>query len=249
MPTRFTAQSWVDRSPRPAYKRLSRRALVHHGRMGRQTIGFGLFGAYFAFLSAALMDGLARPNGEVFFAYAGDSPFTGDVLLDARNRILVIAAIGAAVGVVAGIVLWSARIRLVSERGVGRTVIAGLLGIALGLTPVLLALYGPIDYDFSPLWLYGANAVFAYALALVVVYLTLRLSDDDRAESTTRATAVALPIGAALATAGGVLAAWMLGFSTVFSTFAVVVCVVVGVLAATIALARAWATRSREHSI
>ena len=60
---------------------------------------------------------------------------------------------------------------------------------------------------------------------------------------------MALPIGAALATAGGVLAAWMLGFSTVFSTFAVVVCVVVGVLAVTIALARAWATRSREHSI
>ena len=205
--------------------------------------------AYLALLSAALMDGLARPNGEVSFAYAGDSPFTGDALLDARNRILVIAAIGAAVGVVAGIVLWSERIRLVSERGVGRTVIAGLLGIALGLTPVLLALYGPIDYDFSPLWLYGANAVFAYALALVVVYLTLRLSDDDRAESTTRATAVALPIGAALATVGGVLTAWMLGFSTVFSTFAVVVCVVVGVLAATIALARAWATRSREHSI
>jgi len=98
--------------------------------------------AYLALLSAALMDGLARPNGEVSFAYAGDSPFTGDALLDARNRILVIAAIGAAVGVVAGIVLWSERIRLVSERGVGRTVIAGLLGIALGLTPVLNQRHG-----------------------------------------------------------------------------------------------------------
>ncbi|MFD7012540.1 hypothetical protein [Rhodococcus jostii] len=61
---------------------------------------------------------------------------------------------------------------------------------------------------------------------------------DDRRAGTVRMLAVLLPVGALAATAAGVGAAGLFGYSTVPATFVCVVTVVAAVLTATVALAR-----------
>jgi hypothetical protein len=86
--------------------------------------------------------------------------------------------------------------------------------------------------------LYAGSAVMAYGCALLGVWWVLAAAADDRRAGTVRILAVLLPVGALAATAAGVGAAGMFGYSTVPATFVCVVTVVAAVLTATVALAR-----------
>jgi hypothetical protein len=90
----------------------------------------------------------------------------------------------------------------------------------------------------SVLVLYAGSAVLAYGCALLCVWWVLAAAADDWRAATMRMLAVLLPVGALTATAAGVGAAGLFGYSTVPATFVCVVTVVAAVLTATVALAR-----------
>ncbi|MFC9839476.1 hypothetical protein ACFVKB_37630 [Rhodococcus sp. NPDC127530] len=130
----------------------------------------------------------------------------------------------------------------------GRTVAAALGGITLGLSPMLVLLYAVFTATVGiavewavVLVLYAGSAVLAYGCALLGVWWVLAAAADDRRAATVRMLAVLLPVGALTATAAGVGAAGLFGYSTVPSTFVCVITVVAAVLTATVALARVLA--------
>ncbi|MEP9391935.1 hypothetical protein ABLE94_06680 [Gordonia sp. VNK1] len=193
---------------------------------------------------AALFQGLASPGGRGYVTYIAVWPEPADGFGSETLRYLTVAVIGIVIGALAATVsyLTGARAAPAGSR-VGLTVTAGLVGITLGLAPVL-AMLTVTDYpDVSPLLIYGVCGVLAYVLAVAAIGLALRAVGDERVRSTMYATAAVLPIGAVAATAGGVLSAWTLGFSTTTSTWIVVVILVIGVLGATLAVARGVALR------
>ena len=170
----------------------------------------------------------------------------------------VIVLVGAAVaGAGCGVVLWLSGWRVVwdaasadERRGrrtflVGRTVAAALGGITVGLLPMLVLLYVVFTATVGiavewavVLVFYAGSGVLAYGCALLFVWWVLAAAADDRRAGTVRMLAVLLPVGALAATAAGVGAAGMFGYSTVPTTFVCVVAVVAAVLTATVALAR-----------
>ena len=170
----------------------------------------------------------------------------------------VIVLVGAAVaGAGCGVVLWLSGWRVVRDeasaderRGrrtflLGRTVAAALGGVTVGLSPMLVLLYvvftatvGIAVEWASVLVLYAGSAVLAYGCALLGVWWVLASAGDDRRAGTVRMLAVLLPVGALMATAAGVGAAGLFGYSTVPATFVCVIAVVAAVLTATVALAR-----------
>jgi len=156
-----------------------------------------------------------------------------------------------------GMVLWLSGWRVVRDtaseeerRGrrtflLGRTVAAALVGVTVGLSPMLVLLYvvftatvGIAVEWASVLVVYAGSGVLAYGCALLVVWWVLAAAGDDRRAGTVRMLAVLLPVGALAATAVGVGAAGLFGYSTVPATFVCVVTVVAAVLTATAALAR-----------
>ncbi|MBY6684332.1 hypothetical protein HQ305_05060 [Rhodococcus sp. BP-149] len=137
----------------------------------------------------------------------------------------------------------------------GRVVAAGLTGVLLGLLPGLLwivsAFVGlppdasvafPVD---GLLVLYGGSVAAAYVLALLAVFLTLRLTSDPLVRRTTTAVAVALPLGAVVATAAALGAGLLFSFDASVTMWSALTIVVVLVLASTFAGARRWAHTDR----
>ena len=172
--------------------------------------------------------------------------------------VAVVVLVGAAVaGAGCGMVLWLSGWRMVRDAAsaderrrrrtflLGRTVAAALAGITVGLSPMLVLLYAVFTATVGiavewavVLVLYAGSAVLAYGCALLGVWWVLAGSGDDRRAATVRMMAVLLPVGALAATAAGVGAAGLFGYSTVPATFVCVITVVAAVLTATVALAR-----------
>jgi hypothetical protein len=167
-------------------------------------------------------------------------------------RPVVAASTGAMIGMFAGLVLHLCGYRFIFEpsRRVGLVVVAGLIGVTLGMTPVLI-LVGtsfsgqssgvPTDYLLP---IYAGTGIFDYVIGIASVWLLLRATHDPLPSRTTKVVAAFLPIGGVLATLAGMGTAWILGFSTTASTFVAVMVAVLCVLVATFALARAWALRT-----
>ena len=173
----------------------------------------------------------------------------------------VIVLVGAAVaGAGCGMVLWLSGWRMVRDAAsederrrrrtflLGRTLAAALASVTVGLSPLLVLLYLAFTSSASVavewvvvLVLYAGSGVLAYGCALLGVWWVLAAAGDDRRAGTVRILAVLLPVGALTATAAGVGAAGLFGYSTVPATFVCVIAVVAAVLTATVALARVLA--------
>ncbi|MGW5523872.1 hypothetical protein [Gordonia sp. NPDC003950] len=109
---------------------------------------------------AALFQGLASPGGRGYVTYIAVWPEPADGFGSETLRYLTVAVIGIVIGALAATVsyLTGARAAPAGSR-VGLTVTAGLVGITLGLAPVL-AMLTVTDYpDVSPLLIYGVCGV------------------------------------------------------------------------------------------
>jgi hypothetical protein len=218
----------------------------------RLCLALMLVGGLTAFLAAALFQGLSSPEvaGTFITGYSQTSSFPVRFSSDPA-RYLTVGLLGAVVGLVSGAVLHAVGMRMSADDGAVLTVLAGLLGSAIGLSPVLITMAATIDLTagVTPLGMYAITGVLAYLLAIAAVHVSLRVIGDPTTKSTTRATAVLLPAGGILATAAGVGSAWTLGFSTATSTWIVVVIVVVLILSGTFAMARVAGVRRSASSI
>lgn len=220
--------------------------------MGRMCVGFAVLGATMALLSAALMSGIGQPSGMAVCTMVGSAGYHADLFAGDHTRYVVIAVVGAILGLIVGAVMCLSGFRVAGHPGnrIARITCAGMVGAVLGMSPTLVLLadafdgYPSFDTAVPPLLLYGVSAVLGYALALGAVYLVLRTSHDPLAAATTRAVAFALPVGAILATAIGVLVAWAMGFSAAESTWLAVVILVLVTLVATFAVGRGWVLRT-----
>lgn len=220
--------------------------------MWKQALGFALFGATVAIVTAALTQGSAQASatitlfsgGTTISGFAGESQWTWPIEA---------AVIGALLGALTGFVLRLAGVRISGSQDnrLVRTVVAGIAGVTLGLTPLLvligMAFTGSVDMGWSPLLVYAVSGLLAYGLSVAAVFGVLRAAGDRLTVCTTRAVAAMLPVGAVAATAAGVGTAWKLGFST--ATWIAVVLLVVLVLAMTFVAARAWALRTQPQDI
>ncbi|EEN84084.1 hypothetical protein RHOER0001_6541 [Rhodococcus erythropolis SK121] len=108
-----------------------------------------------------------------------------------------------------------------------RTVVAGLVGVTLGLTPLLvlisMAFTRSVDIGWSPRLVYSVSGFLAYALAVAAVFGVLRAAGDRLTTRTAQAVAVAvaamLPVGPLAATTVSVGTVWSLGFFTAAPTW------------------------------
>ncbi|MGV8874425.1 MAG: hypothetical protein ACOH2Q_17970 [Rhodococcus sp. (in: high G+C Gram-positive bacteria)] len=214
--------------------------------MIKQGVGFALLGAVIAVL------GQSVTGSSGYSAYVSGESFYGpDTALGPWVRPVVAAAVGAVVGMLAGLVLHLSGFRFAVDpsRRVGLVAIAGLIGVTLGMTPVLVLVGTSFSGQTSTvttdylLPIYAGTGVLAYVLGVVSVRLMLRATHDPLPARTAKVVAAFLPIGGVLATLVGMGTAWVLGFSTSASTFVTVIVAVLCVLVATLALARAWALR------
>ncbi|MBT9296447.1 MULTISPECIES: hypothetical protein [Rhodococcus] len=220
--------------------------------MWKQALGFALFGATVAIVTAALTQGSAQASatitlfsgGTTISGFAGESQWTWPIEA---------AAIGALLGALTGFVLRLAGVRISGgqDNRMVPTVVAGLAGVTLGLTPLLvligMAFTGSVDIGWSPLLVYAVSGLLAYGISVAAVFGVLRAAGDRLTVRTTRAVMAMLPVGALAATAVGVGTAWRLGFSTAAPTWIAVVLLVVFVLAGTFVVARTWALRMRAR--
>lgn len=220
--------------------------------MRRLCLALMLVGGLTALLAAALFQGLSSPDGGGAFitGYSQTSSLPVHLSSDLA-RYLTVGSLGAVVGLVSGAVLHAVGMRMSDGDGALLTVLAGLLGSAVGLSPILVAMAASIDLPagVDPLVIYAITGMIAYLLAIAAVHIALRVIGDPTTKSTTRATAVLLPAGGILATAAGVGSAWTLGFSTATSTWIVVVIVVVLFLSGTFAAAHVAGVRRSDSSI
>lgn len=226
------------------------------GLMWKQALGFALFGATVAIVTAALTQGSSQASatitlfsgGTTISGFAGESQWTWPIEA---------AVIGAVLGALTGLVLHLAGVRISGgqDNRMLRTVVAGLVGVTLGLTPLLvlisMAFTRSVDIGWSPLLVYAVSGFLAYGLAVAAVFGVLRAAGDRLTTRTAQAVAVAamLPVGALAATTVGVGTAWRLGFSTAAPTWIAVVLLVVLVLAMTFVAARAWALRIQPRDL
>ncbi|MEU3474398.1 hypothetical protein [Rhodococcus sp. NPDC006774] len=129
-------------------------------------------------------------------------------------------------------------------------VVAGLIGVTLRMTPVLILVgtsFSGLSSGVSTehlLPIYAGTGVLAYVLGVTSVRLLLRATHDPLSSRTTKVVAAILPIGGALASLVGTGTAWILGFSTTASTFVAVIVAVLCVLVANFALAWSRALRT-----
>ena len=215
--------------------------------MIKQGIGFALLGAVVAVL------GHSATATAGYSAYVSGESFYGpDTTLGPWVQPIVAASAGAVIGLLAGLVLYLCGFRFAVDpsRRVGLVAVAGLIGVTLGMTPVLILLgtsFSGASSSVSTEYLlpiYAGTGVLAYVLGVISVRLLLRATHDPLSSRTSKVVAAFLPIGGVLATLAGMGTAWILGFSTTASTFVAVVVAVLCVLVATFALARAWALRT-----
>ncbi|KQU58141.1 hypothetical protein ASG84_15940 [Rhodococcus sp. Leaf278] len=215
--------------------------------MIKQAIGFAVLGAVIAVL------GQSVTGNSGYSAYVSGGSFYGpDTALGPWVRPAVAAVVGAVVGMLAGLVLHLCGFRFAVDpsRRVGLVVVAGLVGVTLGMTPVpilvgtsLSGLSSSVSTEYL-LPIYAGTGILAYVLGTISVHLLLKLIHDRQSTRTTKIVAAFLPIGGVLATLVGMGTAWVLGFSTSASTFVAVIVAVLCVLVATFALARARALRT-----
>ncbi|QDQ95120.1 hypothetical protein FND50_32960 [Rhodococcus sp. WB9] len=178
-------------------------------------------------------------------------------LTDPSIVVVVVLGGAAVAGAGCGVVLWLSGWRVVREAAsgderrrrrtflLGRTVAAALGGVTAGLLPMLVLLYAVFTATVgiavewaSVLVFYAGSAVLAYGCALLGVWWVLAAAGDVRRSGAVQMLAVLLPVGALTATAAGVGAAAMFGYSTVPATFVCVITVVAAMLTATVAQAR-----------
>ncbi|NIL91395.1 hypothetical protein RhoFasSB10_03738 [Rhodococcus fascians] len=215
--------------------------------MIKQGSCFALLGAVIAVL------GHAATGTAGYSAYVSGGSFYGpDTTLGQWVQPVVAASTGAVVGLFAGLVLSLCGFRFTVDptHRIGLVVVAGLIGVTLEMTPVLILVgtsfsgqSSGVSTDYV-LPLYAGTGILAYGLGVASVRLLLRVSHDELSSRTTKVVAVCLPVGGVLATLAGMGTAWMLGFSTTALTFVAVIVAVLCVLVATFALARAWALRT-----
>ncbi|MFD9827450.1 hypothetical protein ACFWXB_08240 [Tsukamurella tyrosinosolvens] len=209
----------------------------------RQAFWFALLGAAVALLGATDSGGAWSLEDGTYLAA------DGWLVSGGHTRAGVI---GAAAGAVTGLVLWAVGVR---PRGreddrIGTVALAGLLGAAVGLSPVLafvgFSFAGAVSAPSAPviLAIYAAGGLLAYGAALAAVARALRALGDAHVRATVRTLAWALPLGAALATAAGVAAAATTDFSTTTATWIRAVIAALAVVAATLAAGRALAVRT-----
>lgn len=226
------------------------------GRMWRQLVGFGLFGAVIAALGAALSlsdRGGSVGGPDIWMVWgAGD---TAGVAQDPTDSVIVAAGVGAVTGALVAGVLWAVGVRLAERSGLrlGRVVGAGLIGVVVGLAPAIILLANAFTGDtgagYPVLVVYAVSGVLGYVLVLVGILGVLRLSGDAHTRATVRTTAISLPVGAVLATGAGVGVAGWFGYTTTSPTWIATILVVTMVLAATFAVARAVAVRRRPEPV
>ncbi|MDT9661569.1 hypothetical protein RTZ71_12710 [Rhodococcus qingshengii] len=192
--------------------------------MWKQALGFALFGATVAIVTAALTQRSAQASATITL-FSGGTTISGFAGKSQWAWPIEAAVIGAVLGVLTGLVLHLAGVRISGgqDNRMLRTVVAGLVGVTLGLTPLLvlisMAFTRSVDIGWSPLLVYAVSGLLAYGLS----------------------------VGALAATAAGVGTAWKLGFSTAAPTWIAVVLLVVLVLAVTFVAARAWALRMQAR--
>lgn len=222
--------------------------------MWKQAVGFALFGAAVAIVAAAVTQGSSQASatitlfsgGTTISGFAGESQWTWPIEA---------AVIGIILGTLTGFVLHLAGVRISGgqDNRMLRTMVAGLVGVTFGLTPLLVlisvALTRSVDIGWTPLLVYAVSGFLAYGLAVASVFGVLRAAGDRFTTRTARAVAAMLPVGALAAMTVGVGTAWSLGFSTAAPTWIAVVLLVVLVLAMTFVAARAWALRMQPRDL
>lgn len=224
------------------------------GLMWKQALGFALFGATVAIVTAALTQGSSQASATITL-FSGGTPISGFAGESQWAWPIEAAVIGAVLGALTGLVLHLAGVRISGgqDNRMLRTVVAGLVGVTLGLTPLLvlisMAFTRSVDIGWSPLLVYAVSGFLAYGLAVAAVFGVLRAAGDRLTTRTTQAVAAMLPVGALAATTVGVGTAWRLGFSTAAPTWIAVVLLVVLVLAMTFVAARAWALRIQPRDL
>ncbi|MFE0749068.1 hypothetical protein [Gordonia sp. NPDC058843] len=223
--------------------------------MWKQLAGLATFGAVVAALGAALAQGRGSAGGPDFGMVWGPAYTAGFGRMDSGGSLIVAAVAGAVVGLLVASVLRAAGVRLAEPAGLrlGRVVGAGLIGVVVGLAPAVIlladAFTGNSDAENPVLVVYAVSGVFGYVLVLAGIFGVLRVSGDGHTRATVAATAVALPVGAILATGAGVGVAGWLGYTTSTPTWVATILVVMTILGATFALARAWAVRRRSEPV
>ncbi|YCN55864.1 hypothetical protein AB9M10_29620 [Rhodococcus erythropolis] len=216
--------------------------------MWKQALGFALFGATVAIVTAALTQGSSQASATITL-FSGGTTISGFAGESQWAWPIEAAVIGAVLGALTGLVLHLAGVRISGgqDNRMLRTVVAGLVGVTLGLTPlsvlISMAFTRSVDIGWSPLLVYAVSGFLAYGLAVAAVFGVLRAAGDRLTTRTAQAVAAMLPVGALAATTVGVGTAWRLGFSTAAPTWIAVVLLVVLVLAMTFVAARAWAVR------
>lgn len=215
--------------------------------MWRQVAGFAVFGGALSLFGAAFAQGRSAGGGGGYILSWNDEHMASGFGVAAVETALVVAtAVGVLVGFLAGLVLWSAGIRMSGPPGgrLGRVVCAGLSGVMVGMSPTLALLVFAFSGSSAsvglPYLVYVLSAVLAYVLAIMSVRGVLRLSGDSLTRETVRATAVVLPASALVATGAGVATAWALGFTTGVTTWVATIIAVAVVLVGAFAVARAW---------
>ncbi|MFI7164473.1 hypothetical protein ACIBM3_18625 [Rhodococcus erythropolis] len=222
--------------------------------MWKQALGFALFGATVAIVTAALTQGSSQASATITL-FSGGTTISGFAGESQWAWPIEAAVIGAVLGALTGLVLHLAGVRISGgqDNRMLRTVVAGLVGVTLGLTPLLvlisMAFTRSVDIGWSPLLVYAVSGFLAYGLAVAAVFGVLRAAGDRLTTRTAQAVAAMLPVGALAATAVGVGTAWRLGFSTAAPTWIAVVLLVVFVLAMTFVAARAWALRIQPRDL
>ncbi|OFV75032.1 hypothetical protein RERY_44550 [Rhodococcus erythropolis] len=230
------------------------RGMGQDGLMWKQALGFALFGATVAIVTAALTQGSSQASATITL-FSGGTTISGFAGESQWAWPIEAAVIGAVLGALTGLVLHLAGVRISGgqDNRMLRTVVAGLVGVTLGLTPLLvlisMAFTRSVDIGWSPLLVYAVSGFLAYGLAVAAVFGVLRAAGDRLTTRTAQAVAAMLPVGALAATTVGVGTAWRLGFSTAAPTWIAVVLLVVLVLAMTFVAARAWALRIQPRDL
>lgn len=214
--------------------------------MGRMCLWLMFLGCVIGLLAVALFEGLTGPGDGEYLAISSFSG--GGTTVSEPMAYAAIAAVGAAMGAVAGGVLRLAGARVQPQRRVGLTAAVGLGACAVGVLPAMVAAATVADLPdrLHPLVLYAVCAAVGYGLAIAGVYVALRMVRDQAARATARAVALVLPVGALIATVVGVVSAWALGFSTVTSTWVVATALVILTLSVTFAISRAIGLRQHR---
>ena len=213
-----------------------------------------MFGATVAIVTAALTQGSSQASATITL-FSGGTTISGFAGESQWAWPIEAAVIGAVLGALTGLVLHLAGVRISGgqDNRMLRTVVEGLVGVTLGLTPLLvlisMAFTRSVDIGWSPLLVYAGSGFLAYGLAVAAVFGVLRAAGDRLTTRTAQAVAAMLPVGALAATTVGVGTAWRLGFSTAAPTWIAVVLLVVLVLAMTFVAARAWALRIQPRDL